>query len=109
LLIKVPLDEAADMAEAAANAPADALVIGAPPAGAAMTGSGEIISGDLYGPALYSLALQQVRLVTAVVDAPIVAAGGVHSESDARALIDSLIFVDPLAVAEIARAFDDSC
>jgi dihydroorotate dehydrogenase (NAD+) catalytic subunit len=111
LLVKLPLDTAVEMAEIAAEATADALVVGSPPLGAAQTPSGEIVSGYLYGPALHSMVLHTVRRICEFVEVPVVAVGGVHSWADAQAFltagaaavqIDSLLFIEPIQAVEIA-------
>jgi dihydroorotate dehydrogenase (NAD+) catalytic subunit len=114
LLAKLPLGAPPDLAEAAVRAQADALVIGAPPLGAGyLPRSQQIITGHLYGPALHSLALHQLRQA-ARFDLPLVAAGGIHSLFDAQAFleagaaavqIDSLLFIDLKLAQEIALAF----
>ena len=115
LLVKVPLGAAPELAEAAAKAAADALVVGAPPVGAAVVGpSKQILAGRLYGPAIHSLALAELRRVAAQVDLPLIAVGGIHSLADAQQFLeagaaavqlDSLLFIDPRAAAAIAGAF----
>lgn len=114
LLVRLPLEAADLLAEAALLAGADGLVIGAPPFGAAVAPlTGQVIGGSLYGPAVHSLALAQLQLVRDMVDVPLVAAGGIHSLPDALAFLaagavavqlDSLLFIDPLAAYEIASA-----
>lgn len=113
LLVKLPLDTPADVAIAAAEAYADVLVIGAPPLGAAPAPGGEgIITGHLYGPALFNLALQKLRYLKGWVDLPIIAVGGVHSLAEAQAFLqtgaaaiqlDSLLFIEPGQAETIAR------
>ena len=114
LLVKLPLDAAVEMAAIAMEAAADALVIGLPPLGSVQTSAGEWVNGDLFGPALHSLALTKVQIVRELVDVPIVAVGGIHSLVDAQAFlaagaaavqIDSLLFIEPKQVLEIALAF----
>lgn len=114
LLVKLPLDIAVEMAEVAVEAAADALVIGSPPLGSAQTPAGERVEGDLYGPALHSLALYNIQVIHELVDVPIVAVGGIHSLVDAQAFlavgtiavqIASLLFIEPKQATEIALAF----
>ena len=114
LLVKLPLGAAVELAEAAASASADGLVIGSPPLGTALSPTGMPVSGHLYGPALHSLALHELRLVKNMVDLPLVATGGIHSLADAQAFlaagamamqIDSLVFIEPRLAYEIALAF----
>lgn len=113
LLVKLPLGAPAEVAIAAAEAYADALVIGAPPLGAAPTPGGEsIITGHLYGPMLFNLALQQLQHLKGWVDVPVIAAGGIHAAAEAQVFLqagatavqlDSLLFVEPRQAETIAR------
>lgn len=113
LLVRLPLGAPLNLAEAAAETQADALVIGSPPPGAASTGrGGTVISGALYGPALHSLALYDLLRVKSWLDVPLVAAGGIHSLADAEAFLavgatavqlDSLLFIEPKEAEGIAR------
>jgi dihydroorotate dehydrogenase (NAD+) catalytic subunit len=114
LLVKLPLAAAVDMAEIVVEAGGDTLVIGSPPFGAAPARSGEMVNGYVYGPLLHSMALHTVQVIREFVDVPLIAAGGIHSPADARALlkagaaavqIDTLLFVDPQLAGEIALAY----
>ena len=58
--------------------------------------------------------LEAVQATKELVELPVIAGGGIHSEADARVLLrasasavqlDSLLFVDPHAAGEIAAAF----
>lgn len=114
LLVKLPLDAPLELAETAAEANADALVIGSPPVGTAQAPAGEaVVSGLLYGPALFSLALRALYLLKNRVALPLVAAGGIHSLADAQAFlaagaaavqIDALIFIEPKSAYDIAKS-----
>jgi dihydroorotate dehydrogenase (NAD+) catalytic subunit len=115
LLARLPLARAADLAPACAEAGADALVVGAPPIGSALhpAGSGQVVTGRLYGPALHALALHALLTVRPLVDVPLVGGGGIHSVEDARALlgagavavqVDSAIFTDPALLGRLAEA-----
>ncbi len=114
LLVKLPLGALLEMAEAAAAAYADALVIGSPPLGTAPVGlDGELITGQLYGPALHSLALHDLQRVKNWVDLPLVAAGGIHSLVDVQVFLkagavavqlDSLLFIEPKEAEKIAKS-----
>lgn len=117
ILVKLPLDRALELAEAAADAGADILVIGLPPLATALSSTGEPVTGYLYGPALHGLALHVVQSVKALVDLPIVAAGGIHTLNDAQAFLqagasvvqlDSLLFIDPKSAGELARTLSIS-
>jgi len=111
LLVKLPLETAANLASTAA-ASADGLVIGRPPLGAAVSAGGEVVTGHLYGPALHALTLHALRVIKDRVELPLVAVGGIHSLADAQALLqagakavqlDSLLFIDPRQAETIAQ------
>ena len=113
ILVKLPLGSGPEMAAAAAQAQADALVVGAPPLGRARLTTGEMVAGHLYGPALHSLALHDLRLIGEMVNLPLIAVGGIHTLADAQAFleagavavqIDALLFIDPRAAYQIAAA-----
>lgn len=113
VLVKLPLGSSLELAEAVAEAQADALVISSPPEGAAqLVGGGTIISGALYGPALHSLVLRDLQRVKSWFDLPLVAVGGIHSLADAQAFLtagataiqlDSLLFIEPKQAEAIAN------
>jgi dihydroorotate dehydrogenase len=114
LLVKLPLKWVAELAEVVASTTADTLVIAAPPIGAAYPQSGEMVCGNLYSPVLHSLVLEAVQAVRELVELPLIATGGIHTLADAQAFlqagamafqIDSLLFIDPQAVNDIAAAF----
>lgn len=113
-LVKLPLGSGPDLATVAVEQGADALVIGAAPPGAARSPrSGQTVSGQLYGPALHSLALRDL-LNLQHLDIPRVASGGIHSAADVKAFLeagakavqlDSLLFIDPQAAQRLAAAY----
>lgn len=113
LLVKLPLGAPPDLAEAAVETQADALVIGSPPQGTAQAGpDGALVTGVLYGPALHSLALRDLQQLKSWLDLPLVAAGGIHSLADAQAFLaagavavqlDSLLFIEPKEAEGIAK------
>ena len=113
LLARLPLRGAHELAESCVQAGADALVVTAPPRGAARDpATGHLVRGSVYGPWLKSLVLPLVLELREALGIPIVAAGGVHSAADARdylaagaiaVQVDSLIWRDPAAVAALAR------
>jgi dihydroorotate dehydrogenase (NAD+) catalytic subunit len=115
LLARLPLAHAADLAAVCVEAGADALVVGAPPLGSALhpSGSGQVVTGRLYGPALHALAMHALLKVRPLVDVPLVGCGGIHSVEDARALldagavavqVDSAIFTAPSLLGRLAEA-----
>jgi len=113
LLVRLPLARAAELAAACAEWGADALVVGAPPPGAARHPSGALVSGSLYGPAVHALALAALLEVRRRVEVPLIGCGGVHTPDDGRAFLDagaaaiqldSVLFADPSAAARLAGA-----
>ncbi len=116
ILVRLPLEQAAEYAPTCAEAGADALVIASPPRGTLPHGGG-FVSGRLYGRGTLPLTLRAVRETVDKVNLPIVASGGVHTLEDAQALlaagasavqIDTLIWRDPQAAMSIADAFSSS-
>lgn len=117
LMARLPLSGAPTLAPICEQAGADALVLCAPPRGAARDpGSGRLVFGRLYGPWLHALILPLLLELSQRSAIPIIAAGGVHSAADARTYlaagacavqVDSLIWRDPAAVAAIARELND--
>ncbi len=113
VLVKLPLNAPLDLAEAAAYAYADSLVLGSPPWGAALSPQQTMISGPLYSPALLSIATHSLQQLIHL-DLPLIAAGGIHTEQDVNILLsagataiqlDSVLFVDPQAAETVAQAF----
>jgi dihydroorotate dehydrogenase (NAD+) catalytic subunit len=114
LLAKLPpLDgRAAELARAAVQAGADALVVASAPRGLVVgTPSGEQISGWLCGPAQRPLALRLLSEVVAAVDVPVVGCGGVTTADDARQMltlgaaavqVGAALLADPGAAIHIA-------
>jgi dihydroorotate dehydrogenase (NAD+) catalytic subunit len=104
LLMRLPLARAPQLAEAAARAGADALVIGAPPR-LSVESDGRAITGRVYGPAQFETALEAVRAVAALdLGLPLVGAGGIYSIEDARKMLaagaaavqlDAVLWRDP--------------
>ncbi len=112
-LIRLPFGAPMDMVRAVADAGADALVLSAPPRGTARDAAGNLVSGRVYGPMNKPLALRHVGQAAQVSNAPVIAAGGIHSPEDARDFLeagavavqlDSLVWVQPNTVTEIASA-----
>ena len=116
VLVKIPVVENYQLAEAAAYSYADALVIGTPPLGAAFVSQQpNLITGLIYGPVLYNLALYNLRNLAGI-GLPLIAAGGVHSLKDAKEFLqagakavqlDSLMFIDPKQAGDIAAQLND--
>jgi dihydroorotate dehydrogenase (NAD+) catalytic subunit len=90
LLVKLPLDapDLSALAQQAADAGADALVVAGPPRGLWIDpASGVRVEGWLCGPALLPLALRAVAAVAAAVAVPVVGGGGVSTAQAARQML----------------------
>jgi dihydroorotate dehydrogenase (NAD+) catalytic subunit len=112
-LIRLPFGAPMAMVRAVADAGADALVLSAPPRGTARDAAGHLVSGRIYGPMNKPLALRHVGQAAQLSNAPVIAAGGIHTPDDARDFleagavavqIDSLVWVQPDCVPAIAEA-----
>lgn len=116
LLVRLPLERAAELAPYAAEAEIGALVVGAPPRGLGRDPvSGRLVRGRVYGPLVKPMALQVVsQVIEAVGDRgiPVIGCGGIHSPEDARDFIevgaravqlDSVLWVRPQLAEIIAR------
>lgn len=111
LIAQVPLLGALDLAEAAYQAGADALLVAGPAHGlAAFEDPHSPLPVEVHGPLLHPLYLRAVQEVARRVPLPIIARGGIHTPVDAQAFlsqgamavaVDSLAYVDPAAVIQI--------
>jgi dihydroorotate dehydrogenase (NAD+) catalytic subunit len=114
LIVRLPLDGADVLCEAAVEAGADALTVAAPPRGTVWDApAGRYVTGRLYGPLVLPLALQAFRSVAALAHVPLIGCGGIHTAIDAAAFlragalavqVDSAIWHDPSCLARIAAA-----
>lgn len=113
LLVKLPSTRAAYLAQACLVAGADALVVGAPPPVLHPAEDGSLLSGPLAGPVALPFTLRGLERVVALrLDAPIIAAGGIHSLDDAALCLEmgavaiqirSLVWIDPAAARRLAQ------
>lgn len=114
IIVRLPLLDAYDVAEASADAGAGALVVASPPRGTARDPrSGQLVSGRLYSPTLLPIVLRAVgTLCRRLTDIPIIGAGGIHSTQDARDFldagavavqVDSATWIKPILLERIAR------
>ncbi len=84
LIVRLPITRADELCETAVNAGADALTVAAPPRGAVWhKPSQRLVQGRLYGRFVHPLVLHTLCLVSDLVDAPLIACGGIHSLDDA--------------------------
>lgn len=85
VIVRLPLERSLELAEAVFEAGAAAVSLG-PPRGALLNREGEIVTGRLYGPAIFPLALQAVeRLVRLGVT--VIGSGGTYSAQDVDAML----------------------
>jgi dihydroorotate dehydrogenase (NAD+) catalytic subunit len=85
VIVRLPLDAPGELAEAAVAAGAAAVSLG-PPRGALLNSQGEIVSGRLYGPALFPLALQAVKRLTTL-GLTVIGSGGIYSQRDVDVML----------------------
>jgi dihydroorotate dehydrogenase len=114
LLAKLPVGQAAALAEACLQGGADALVVGLAPRAAYPADEGPLVEGAVAGPIAFPFTLSALRRVSALrLGAPLVAAGGIQTHEQVRMCqelgavavqIRSLLWTDPLAVARLAES-----
>jgi dihydroorotate dehydrogenase (NAD+) catalytic subunit len=114
ILVRLPLSSAVQLCEAAVEAGANALTVGAPPRGTMWhEPSGRFVTGRLYGRFVLPLALHTLDRVAERVAVPLIGCGGIHSVEEAQASLRSgaaaiqiarAVWRDPGRLSEIARA-----
>jgi dihydroorotate dehydrogenase (NAD+) catalytic subunit len=85
LIARVPLPRAMELAEIAINAGVSIISLGAP-RGTLPDAKGKLVNGRLYGPAVFPLALDEVKQLSQV-GYSVIGAGGVESEKQAEAML----------------------
>lgn len=113
VLVRLPMQNTYELADAVADAGAGALVIAAPPRGTARDPlTGKLVSGRIYSPVIKPMILHMVGQLVRRLDVPIIGAGGIHSTQDARDYIDagaravqldSVTWIYPRMLERIAR------
>jgi dihydroorotate dehydrogenase (NAD+) catalytic subunit len=114
VLVRLPLQDAYEIAQSVADAGAGALVVSSPPRGTARDPyTGKLVSGRIYGPVVKPIVLRMVgQLARQISDVPIIGAGGIHSPQDARdyleagaraVQVDSATWIKPQLLEMIAR------
>ncbi len=113
VLVRLPVSDAYEIADAVANAGASTLVMAAPPRGKARDKlSGKLVAGRIYGPVVKPIVLNIVERLASRIDIPIIGAGGIHNPQDARdyleagavaVQVDSAIWRSPKELEIIAR------
>jgi dihydroorotate dehydrogenase (NAD+) catalytic subunit len=116
LWVKLPLAQAVALAPAACEAGAVGLVVGQPPAAAALRdrpdGPLQPVSGALYGPLVFPQMLDALLQVAALqLPAALIACGGIHTVEQVRQClsagaqavqIDSAVWVEPGLAGRLA-------
>lgn len=120
LWVKLPLAQAAVLAPAACAAGAVGLVVGQPPAAAALRarpdGPPQPVNGALYGPLVFPQMLAALLQVAALqLPAALIAGGGIHTGEQVRQClaagaqavqIDSAVWVEPGLAGRLAADWD---
>jgi dihydroorotate dehydrogenase len=81
-ILRLPMEQAIDLAQAVIEAGASAVSLGAP------RGKLEGIRGRMYGPGVFPLALRTTEILAGQ-GIPVIGAGGVYQKSDAQAMLDA--------------------
>ena len=87
LIVRVPMEKPGVLAESLAESPLTAISL-APPRGVLLDKQGRTVSGRLFGPAVYPLALGSV-LELVEFGLPVIAAGGVYDPGQVEVLLDA--------------------
>jgi dihydroorotate dehydrogenase (NAD+) catalytic subunit len=114
IIVRLPMQDAYEIAQAVVDAGADAIVVSAPPRGTVRDPiTGRLVSGRVYSPLVKPIVLRMVgQLMRRIRDIPIIGAGGIHSPQDARdyleagataVQVDSVIWVQPGMLEYISR------
>ena len=111
VITRLPFMRAIEFARISERAGAQVLTAAAPPRGTVPDKTGKSwISGRLYGTFVFSLALHLVKNLLGMTTLPVIASGGIHTRDQAFAFLkvgaaaiqlDSLVWTDPMAVAQI--------
>ncbi len=105
-LVRIPLTRGALLAEAAASAGADALVVSAPARGRARSAAGGLIEGEIHSPALLPLYAQAVQEAVPA-GIPVIGRGGIATWQDVLTMLacgatavelDSILWVEPASL-----------
>lgn len=87
LIVRLPLENAADHAMEAVQSGADAISLAAP-RGAYPARAGNLVHGRLYGPALLPLSLAAVKEISKA-GLPVIGAGGLYSQAQCDAMLSA--------------------
>jgi dihydroorotate dehydrogenase (NAD+) catalytic subunit len=90
LIVRLPLERAAELADGLRSTSISAFSLG-PPRGALPDRDGNLISGRLYGPGIFPVALAAVRRI-ADLGIPVIGAGGIYNERQAEVMLSAGAF-----------------
>jgi dihydroorotate dehydrogenase (NAD+) catalytic subunit len=108
VVIQVPLDCSENVVMAIADSGANAIALG-PPRGSLPGPRAEIVSGRLFGPALFPTALQAVFKWSTLLDNPVIASGGIYDSSQMKTMLaagasavqlDGILWTEPESVLD---------
>ncbi|MBN1564546.1 MAG: nitronate monooxygenase [Anaerolineae bacterium] len=113
VLVRVPLYNAVETAQAAEDFGAGAVVVANPPRGTTRDPeTGQLVGGRIYGPWLKVQTLRAVGQVARAVKIPVIGSGGIHTPNDARDFleagavavqVDTVVWSHPRMIEIIAR------
>jgi dihydroorotate dehydrogenase (NAD+) catalytic subunit len=87
VIVRLPLNRSAELAQALANHAITALSLG-PPRGMLPGPDGSLVHGRLYGPAVLPMALAALKDIIPV-GIPVMAAGGIYTRADIQAMLQA--------------------
>ncbi len=85
VVVRLPLERAGQLAGSVLDAGAAAVSLG-PPRGALADSGAGLVSGRLYGPSIFPLALQVVRSLSRA-GIPVIGAGGIYQSDQVEAML----------------------
>jgi dihydroorotate dehydrogenase (NAD+) catalytic subunit len=85
LIVRLPMGCAAELAQYAMETGASAVSL-APPRGIYPASDGSLVEGRLYGPAIFPMALREVKEL-ARMGIPVIGAGGIYTEEHKDAML----------------------
>jgi dihydroorotate dehydrogenase (NAD+) catalytic subunit len=103
VIIQVPVDCSEELLLAIVGAGAKAIGLG-PPRGVLPGPNGELVSGRLFGPAIFPIALQAAYKWNQMLDIPVIASGGIYSTHQLSSILaagasavqlDTILWTDP--------------
>lgn len=88
VIVQVPMDCREDIVYAIVDSGAIALGLG-PPRGSLPGPEGKLISGRLFGPALFPYALHVVSRLSPLLEIPLITSGGLYDNNQVKAMLEA--------------------